>query len=609
MKTSQRLHPYLIGILLLFGIPVFSGHSEAQEIKAELNPTTFGIGQSATLQITVSGSQSADIIMPDVDGLVFHRRGQSSQIQIINRAVTSTVVYSYLVQAQKAGSYTIPAITVTIDGREHQTTPISCTITQISGTPSGSGQMGSTPKQQSSRTAEQSTFISFVPEKNQGYLSEAVRAKIKVYFHKGLTVNQISLPQFQGDGLLLDKLSDKPLQTEEIVNNEAYSVLIWDTYITGIKEGNYNLEFEVDAALLIRSRQPASPPGFGSSFFNDFFSDYNNKPIRITSPEISFQVLPLPESGKPEGFTGAIGRFDLKVTAQPISVEAGEPITLTMSVVGTGNFDNVKAPIISEPAGIKTYTPNETYTPDQNPHQGEKRFEQAVIIAEPTLQQIPPIVFSFFDPEKGKYQTLFSDAIDITVTSSPIAPEIARDPKRTDQPTSVSHQAEAGQTDASRSITLAPVKLESDRVVSSLRPIFLAPWFFASLLICIIAIAGLSGFRLYRSARDNRPETLHRKALLHKRKQTLERLENLEGKKLSLYLVEAHSLLCEFLATLLQTEGSSLTTVDMVQQFGDTSAVAELFRLSDQLQYSLLEPQAVDQKQLHENLISFVRGV
>ena len=102
MKTLQRLQPYLIGILLLFTIPVFSGHSEAQEIKAELNPTTFGIGQSATLQITVSGSQSADIIMPDVDGLVFHRRGQSSQMQIINRAVTSTVVYSYLVQAQKA---------------------------------------------------------------------------------------------------------------------------------------------------------------------------------------------------------------------------------------------------------------------------------------------------------------------------------------------------------------------------------------------------------------------------------------------------------------------------------------------------------------------------
>ncbi len=605
MKTIQRLHPYLIGILLLFGIPVFSGHSEAQEIKAELNPTTFGIGQSATLQITVNGSQSADIIMPDVDGLAFHRRGQSSQIQIINRAVTSTVVYSYLVQAQKAGTYTIPAITVTIDGREHQTTPISCTITQISGTPPGSGQMGSTPKQQSSRTAEQSTFISFVPEKNQGYLSEAVRAKIKVYFHKGLTVNQISLPQFQGNGLLLDKLSDKPLQTEEIVNNESYSVLIWDTYITGVKEGNYNLEFEVDAALLIRSRQPTPPPGLGSSFFNDFFSDYSNKPIRITSPEIPFQVLPLPESGKPDGFTGAIGSFNLKVTAQPISVEAGEPITLTMSVAGTGNFDNVKEPIISEPAGIKTYTPNETFTPDQNPHQGEKRFEQAVIIAEPTLQQIPPIVFSFFDPEKGKYQTLFSDPIDITVTSSPIA----RDPKRTDQPTYAPHQAEAGQVETSRSISLAPVKLESDRVVTTLRPLFLAPWFLASLLICTLAIAGLSGFRVYRSARDNRPETLHRKALFHKRKQTLERLENLAGKELSLYLVETQSLLCEFLATLLQTEGSSLTAADIVQEFGDTSAVAELFRLSDQLQYSLLEPQAVDQKQLHENLISFVRGV
>ena len=179
----------------------------------------------------------------------------------------------------------------------------------------------------------------------------------------------------------------------------------WKTFLTGVKEGDHQLSVAVDATQLVSGRRSSPMPGFGSNFFDDdlfngLFSNYSSRPLQVTSPAVDFQIRPLPETGRPEGFSGAVGRFDLQVQASPLTVQFGEPITLVMRVKGSGNFDNVQAPAISQTSGIKSYTPGATFTRDQHLHQGEKRFEQAVILTDPSLHQIPPVVFSYFDPTR-----------------------------------------------------------------------------------------------------------------------------------------------------------------------------------------------------------------
>jgi hypothetical protein len=137
------------------------------------------------------------------------------------------------------------------------------------------------------------------------------------------------------------------------------------------------------------------------------------KKIQIVSKEMSLQVLALPAEGKPAGFSGAIGQFDLQVKAQPTDVGPGDPITLTMTLAGTGNFDRVEAPILSQAEGWKSYPPSMKFTPGVSLEQGSKVFEQAIIAKSGDKTTIPPLVFSFFDPEARKYQTLHSDPISL----------------------------------------------------------------------------------------------------------------------------------------------------------------------------------------------------
>ncbi|MBT8363036.1 MAG: BatD family protein, partial [Deltaproteobacteria bacterium] len=113
LETEHRrtlLLSVFVCLLALLFDGGFSPHASAQEISARLSPLKFTTEQPATLTITISGQQSAELMIPEVDGLIFHRRGQSSQFQMVNGAVSSSITYTYLVQALKPGDYTIPAI-------------------------------------------------------------------------------------------------------------------------------------------------------------------------------------------------------------------------------------------------------------------------------------------------------------------------------------------------------------------------------------------------------------------------------------------------------------------------------------------------------------------
>ena len=140
--------------------------------------------------------------------------------------------------------------------------------------------------------------------------------------------------------------------------------------------------------------------GFRMISLMTFSAPYENQPIKVTASPVSMNVIALPEEGRPDQFSGAIGTFHLAVEAQPTTIAPGDPVTLTMSLSGTGNFDNVSAPLLSDTEGIKTYTPNSSFYPGNQGEQSRKVFEQALVIKDAKVKQIPPAVFSYFDPLK-----------------------------------------------------------------------------------------------------------------------------------------------------------------------------------------------------------------
>ncbi|PID41302.1 MAG: hypothetical protein CR981_03755 [Proteobacteria bacterium] len=607
--TTGKTRGHLFLHLLILTIFIFSCSPVAgkNQVSAELSASSFTTREPVRLSIKITGTRSARISLPEVDGLLFHERGTSKQVRIINGTTSSSVVYNYLVQALAPGKYTIPAIKIDIDGSVQTTRPISCTVTGAATTGTArqqnSGQQGSTG---AIKDLDKLAFIRIVPEKNNGYVGEIIPAKIEAFFHQEARIKLTSLPVLKGKGVLIDPLSSQPEQTLKQVNHTPYTVVSWDTALTGIKEGQHHLEVEINAALQVRVKRHRPMPGFEDDFFNDhffddFFSRYENRPLSVTSSPVTIDIVPLPEQGKPDGFSGAIGSFTFDLEAKPTIIDPGDPITLKMTVSGEGNFEQVTVPIISESSGLKTYTPHADFSPGETPHTGTKNFEQAIVINDQRITTIPPVVFSFFDPKKKRYVTLFSDPVSIT----------SRQPAIPAASTGVQQKA-VPQPDRQQEIVpiskvlypmLAPVKLEQGQVVKTIQPLFLKPQFIAVILLLLGIAALCTGLRIRKRYLARHPDLVRTRIIDTERKRLIRVLEHIAADDSRVYLEKAPSAIASFLALLWQVEAEALTTRDIQQKLGPIHPITELFTCSDRALYGAVSFSPEEKEKLHNKLI------
>ncbi len=591
--------PTILALCLCLAGPGMLSASAEVSVEASLSHQSFPVDKVARLTITVTGtSRNADIALPEIDGIHLHNRGSSSQISVINGAISSSISHNYLIQAKKPGAYTIPPIKVTAGGDSFFTEPLQFQVTATGQQPRGYAG-------KAEQTADEIAFLRISQESGSHYSGEIVPLTIKAYFTQAYRADISSLPTLDGDGVVMSPLPDKPQQTQESYKGKMYHVLTWGTSLTGIKTGEHAIRFSLDATLLIpQKRRNLSPFGgnslFDDPFFNDaaldsFFGGHQRKPIVSVSPEIVFQVLPLPSENQPDTFTGAVGDFDFEVTAKPVEVEIGEPITLTMEISGTGNFDRVEAPVFPENGDWKTYSPTANFAQksgnsgsnSSGNSDGSKIFEQAIVAKNATLTAIPPLSFSYFDPREKKYITKTSKALAISLRQSAM-PTVK-------QPVQAKIQVQTPPQPASPSLTgpatalagLAPIHLEIGNPQRRIVPVITNIWLQAVGLVCVLTLLALFFLRLRQKNIDKHPEReLHRqKTLLLEN--DLKKVEQAQaagdGKA---FLTHGRTAIQNQLGLLWHIEPAALSLADISNRLPADAPLIAIFRAADEAAYA-----------------------
>src|SRR5439155_9851478 len=118
---------------------------------------------------------------------------------------------------------------------------------------------------------------------------------------------------------------------------------------------------------------------FNDPFFNDPFSGMTEQRIvTLTSRPVTLEVNPLPPNAPPS-FSGAVGIFSLSSDVKPKKAQIGDPLTVTASISGRGNFDRVTAPQLESDRGWHTYPPGSSFKPnDDIGISGTKTFEMVL---------------------------------------------------------------------------------------------------------------------------------------------------------------------------------------------------------------------------------------
>ncbi|QWR76420.1 BatD family protein [Candidatus Magnetomonas plexicatena] len=423
-----KLHNFLYNIIVMKKLTVLlllilltaALELSAAELKFELSvdKTTLAIGEGTQLSLTFTGDRGVpQPNPPQIDDFSVNYMGSSTQMSIINGSMSSSVSYNYSLVPMKKGEFKIGPFSVQHDGKTYSSNTI--TINVVDGQGGASQQQPKTQSQQKTKAAgdmKDRLFITLKPSKTAVYVNEIFTVKVKLHV-RDIAVREVGFPQVADGGFSLSNF-EKPVQTTENINGLTYqTVEFTTTAFAATAGGSMKLgAATLDCNIMIRENRRMSPGGmFNDDFFNNVFASLRPEPVKLKSEAVTVKVLPLPEEGKPKGFRGALGKFEMSASVTPENVKTGDPVTLKMTFSGKGNFNTITKPEPEENANLKYYEPQIKQDPNS------KNFDTAVIPLTNTVTQIPEVVFSYFDPDEKSYKTIKRGPFPIKVTGAATA--------------------------------------------------------------------------------------------------------------------------------------------------------------------------------------------
>lgn len=526
MNFAPRL--FAAAALLLCAASV----SRAQ-VNASISSQTGQVGVPLQLQYQfVNVGRPAD--MPRslmVDGLEIRLTGKSQRTEIVNMQASSMAIFSYTVIPNRPGNFTIPGFAVQADGRQLRTPSVSLRVNGSGGRlppPPGPGMQQMLPppmqqrqpQQQQQRPPRQTQPQPIqpgrsVPRTDSGepapyfgeivigdrsvYVGEVVPVELRFYFRADCQFDNLQRPTFGGDGFTAAPLSE-PEQTEQYVEDIPYNIVTFRSAVTPAKSG----QLEIPPAMMEgRMVAPGGPAGL-DPFFDQFFQNFpmpgfgRAENIQASTDGTRLDVEALPQDGRPDNFSGAVGQFTMKASADPKSVDAGEPVTLTLKVEGRGSFDAMTPPELTGTDGWRTYAPKESFDGnDAIGFGGTKTFEYSMVARE-DRSATPGASFSYFDPLKKTYVTLTADPVAVTAAGGGSAADDTQTAAATDE--------DLPPTQGAPDDIAAPATALSSRS-PDFRPWITSDWFhllnFAVLAALIISIPYLLWMRK-RAKKDAR---------------------------------------------------------------------------------------------------------
>ncbi|GAC1664080.1 MAG: hypothetical protein NVS9B2_01180 [Steroidobacteraceae bacterium] len=395
-------------------------------IDATIEPSQIEMGGSARLTILTSGSSTMSVPLPVVPGLEFRVVGQSRQIQMINGVTIESTSTIIRVTAQEPGIFSIPGVTPKSPqlilrvnaGHGGGSAP------PTNGASPGGAPLvpGKTSAQGVRLTPDGSAFVRLEMPKHEIYVGESIPVEIQVGMRDGFVASINALPKLDSGDFTLNNLSHQPERAAKVLDGKPFTVLTWRSLLAAIKPGTFSLTFEIPLTVRMRTRplrDSLLDDLLGDPFLQNIFGATVPKNVTVTSPQAAFSVLPLPAEGKPTDFAGAVGTFKMSADISTPANTAGDPLTLRMHVSGTGNFDRVQSSMLGGDAEWKAYSPKATFNPsDSTGLRGDKLFEQPLIASLPGTHVVPPLSFSFFNPQTRRYETAHSAPLSVVVSPS-----------------------------------------------------------------------------------------------------------------------------------------------------------------------------------------------
>ena len=373
-------------------------------------------GDQFRLSYTINSQKVRDFRAPSIKGFeVLMGPSRSTQYQNYNGVVTNSITFTYILMAEKEGTYTIPGATIVADGNNYTSNSVEIKVLppdQSSGSGNSNSARSSRNQANSGKITDKELFMTATASKTNVYEQEAILLTYKVYTQVNLTNLRGDIPDLKGFHTQEVELPNQKTFTLEHYNGRNYNTTIWRQLVlfpqqTG-KTEIPSVTFEGTVSQMVASADPFD------AFFNG--GNYVNINKNIVTPKLTINVKELP-AGKPANFSGGVGEFTLSSSISTQELKTNDAVTIKLVISGTGNMKLINTPEVGFPQDFEIYDPkvDNKFNLTRNGLSGNKVIEYLAIPRHAGTYTIPPIEFSYFDLKSQSYKTLKTDAYTLNV--------------------------------------------------------------------------------------------------------------------------------------------------------------------------------------------------
>ncbi|MBQ6254507.1 MAG: BatD family protein [Bacteroidales bacterium] len=359
------------------------------------------------------------------------QKGTSTRVSVINGKRTSShqTTYTYILLPKATGSFQIQPATATVSGEKISSSPVSIQVVTDASSQrggqggqgqdrdsAGDGSGGSTQKAAKGEIPSEDLFLKLSLSRSEVVLGEPLTATLKLYQRVNIAgFENAKFPTFNG---FWSQETYSPTNIEfkrESFDDKIYNTAVLRSYVLIPQQSGVITVDPAELVCLVNVRVNSST---SNSIFDSFFQDeYRTIRKRVTTPSVRVKVNPLP-AGQPASFGGGVGSFGISARLSSGELKTHDAGSLVVTVSGRGNVSLLEQPKVSFPPDFEVYDTKSTENTDKSNGgtSGSKSFEFPFIPRSAGDFTIPPVEYSYYDINTGKYVTLRTEPLKVKVS-------------------------------------------------------------------------------------------------------------------------------------------------------------------------------------------------
>ena len=390
-------------------ILVFITQFTLAQVKFEANVSKNYVGINERFRVEFLMNEDGDNFNPpNFEACGFRVVGGPSQSisqSWINGRSTFQKSFIYILMPLQKGTIYIKQASVEINGQLYKTLPVKMTV-------GNAVQAERDPNEVPVVNVDNNLYLIADISKANPYLNEPTTVVYKLYFSNNIGISnfkEVNKPKY--NDFWSQNIEIKNLVAEQgIFKGQQFRfVVLKKVVLYPQKSGKLEIEpLSLDIDVQVPSGRP--------NIFGQYQTVEETKRVSAGSKIIAVKALP--ETGKPEDFSGAVGHFDFKVLPSRTSLKSGESLDLNVSISGNGNLKLFTLPKPIVPSGLEMYDPEhkENIQTSLSGMNGSVMDKYTIIPQSKGNYPVKPIRFSYFDLGSNSYKTIISPEILITAS-------------------------------------------------------------------------------------------------------------------------------------------------------------------------------------------------